>query len=118
MRLLNARTLFFHFFCDCSGFGTSDRGYRVTSLQEALGRGKKSRPNDLTPDFVAVALMGKYLTDNYHGVFYSKAQNLAAELCKAYDEKLELYDVLMMPTNPLKASPIPPAEISVAGTRF
>ena len=90
----------------------------MTSLQEALGRGKKSRPNDLTPDFVAVALMGKYLTDNYHGVFYSKAQNLAAELCKAYDEKLELYDVLMMPTNPLKARPIPSAEISVAGTRF
>ena len=91
------------------------RGYYVTGLQEALGRGFKSRPDDLTPDMITSALLGKYLTDSYYGVFYSKAQNLAAELCKAYDEKLKLFDVLMMPTSPLKATVFPPGDVSIQG---
>jgi amidase len=47
---------------------------------------------------------------NYHGRYHSKAQNLRVLLRRAYDEALEKFDVLAMPTIPFAATPIPPAD--------
>jgi amidase len=47
----------------------------------------------------------------YHrGRYYAKAQNLARRLTAAYDEALARYDLLLMPTLPIKATPIPPPD--------
>ena len=59
--------------------------------------------------------LGKYLQQEYHGVFYSKCQNLARELRKAYDDALKKYDVIIMPTLPLKAPKFPAADLSLEG---
>ena len=49
------------------------------------------------------------MQDNYHGRYYAKAQNLARVLREAYDEALRNVDLLVMPTLPLKATPLPAA---------
>jgi amidase len=59
-----------------------------------------------------VALLGQYMQDNYHGRYYAKAQNLARSLTGAYDRALAEVDLLVMPTLPLKATRIPPADAS------
>ena len=59
--------------------------------------------------------MGKYLQEDYNGIFYGKAQNLGRVLCKAYDEALQKYDVLILPTITTKAPIFPPANPSVKG---
>ena len=48
------------------------------------------------------------MKEQYHGVFYGKAQNLTRRLTKAYDEALEKHDILVMPTTPQTAHEIPP----------
>jgi amidase len=55
-----------------------------------------------------VLMLGEYMHRNYHGRYHSKAQNLRVLLRRAYDEALEKYDVLAMPTIPFTATPIPP----------
>ena len=45
--------------------------------------------------------------DKYRGHYYAKCQNLARRLRAAYDAVLAEHDLLLMPTLPLKATPIP-----------
>lgn len=56
--------------------------------------------------------MGQYLNDQYNGRYYSKAQNLRRTLRAAYDAQLESYDILVMPTTPMRAQEIPPRDCS------
>ncbi len=64
-----------------------------------------------TPNYYD-SLATQYMQDKYHGRYYAKAQNLARLLHSAYDQVLEEIDVLVMPTLPLKATEIPPADVS------
>lgn len=89
--------------------------YYDTTLQEAFARGLKSRPNDLPTTCKLTFMNGRYLLSEYNGTFYSKAQNLGRELSKTYDQVLEDYDVLLMPTIPKKAPTFPSANPSLEG---
>ena len=56
-------------------------------------------------------LLGQYFTQaHYRGHFYAKAQNLNRKLRAAYDAVLNSYDLLLMPTLPMKATPLPPPD--------
>ena len=57
--------------------------------------------------------MGQHMEDNYHGRYYAKAQNLAWSLRNEYDARLKDYDLLIMPTVPLKATKIPPKDCTL-----
>ena len=81
--------------------------YYDTTLQEALSRGLKCHPNDVSKSVKFVRLIAKYLQEEYNNIFYGKAQNLGRVLCKAYDEALQKYDVLILPTLPKKAPVFP-----------
>src|SRR5207247_2921874 len=59
-----------------------------------------------------VTLHDHYIHDNYHALYYSKAQNLARVLRTAYDDALGNVDLLLMPTLPLKATLLPPPNAS------
>jgi amidase len=59
-------------------------------------------------------ILGEYFSRHYHGRFYGKAQNLGRKLRLAYDEILTRHDLLLMPTLPLKATPLPPADAPLA----
>lgn len=52
------------------------------------------------------------MQDYYHNRFYAVAQNLGRKLKEAYDEALQKYDLLVMPTLPLKATLIPTPDTS------
>ncbi len=54
-----------------------------------------------------VILLGQYMADKYYGRYYAKAQNLVYSLRAAYDQALKEVDILIMPTIPMKATPIP-----------
>ncbi|PFX15990.1 Amidase [Stylophora pistillata] len=88
-------------------------GYQVTSLQKWFAQGLKTRANDLSADYKVTAIKGRYLQSNYNDEFYFKARNLAWKLREVFDEVLTKVDVLIMPTNPKKARPLPPPNISL-----
>jgi amidase len=57
-----------------------------------------------------VLLAGGYAVDRRHGRYYAMARNLVPRLRAAYDEALARYDVLVMPTLPLRATVLPPPD--------
>lgn len=74
----------------------------------------RDRANEL-PDTVKVGmLLGAYTDRYYQGYFYFKAQNLRRRLRAAYDDALTKYDLLLMPTTRMMASPIPPPDAPLA----
>ncbi len=97
-----------------NGMGLNWKGKYNVSLLDAFARGRASRPNDLSETVKEVVLLGRYMQQRYHGRYYAKAQNLAPMLKRAYDSALEECDVLVMPTTPMTATPLPTAETSRA----
>jgi amidase len=79
-------------------------------MQEALARGMGTRINDVSPTVKLVLMLGEYMHRNYHGRYHSKAQNLRVLLRQAYDEALQKFDALVMPTIPFTATLIPPPD--------
>ena len=76
-------------------------------LGEAVGR---ARANELSRTLKISMFAGEYFIRHYRGHFYAKAQNLGRLLRKAYDDVLARYDLLLMPTLPMKATPLPPPD--------
>jgi amidase len=92
-----------------NSMGTNWKGHYTTSLLDFYARSRRVRANDLSETVKLVVLLGQYMQDNYHGRYYAKAQNLARVLRGAYDEAFRNLDLLVMPTLPLKATPLPAA---------
>jgi len=95
-----------------NGAGTNWQGFYPTGMMEAYARGWRSRPDDM-PDTVKLVLFaGEFMQRFYHGRYYAKAQNLRRVLRQAYDDALKQFDILVMPTTPMKAQPLPAAGCS------
>jgi amidase len=90
-----------------SGYGMNWKGRYSPRLIQAFHAGRLAHANDLSETVKLVALMGQFLIDEYGGRYYAKAQNLSPWLTAAYDAALSKHDVLVMPTLPLRATPIP-----------
>ncbi|PYN57019.1 MAG: Asp-tRNA(Asn)/Glu-tRNA(Gln) amidotransferase GatCAB subunit A [Candidatus Rokuibacteriota bacterium] len=90
-----------------NSMGTNWKGHYTTSLLDVFAKGWQSRADDLSETTKLVVMLGQYMQDNYHGRYYAKAQNIARSLRGAYDEALQQADLLVMPTLPMKATPIP-----------
>jgi amidase len=92
-----------------NGLGTNWRGLFATSLLDAHSAWWH-RADEL-PDTLKVSmLLGHYFIKHYRGHFYAKAQNLSRKLRGAYDAALADHDLLLMPTLPVKSTPLPPAD--------
>ena len=96
-----------------NAMGTNWKGHYTTSLLDAFARGRRARANDLHETVKLMVLVGQYLQDAYHGRYYAKAQNLARPLTAAYDAALQEVDLLLMPTMPRTAAPLPGPEASL-----
>ena len=96
-----------------NGMGTNWRGLFVTSLLDAHAAWRH-RADELSDTLKLSMLLGHYFTKHYRGHFYAKAQNLSRKLRAAYDAALARYDLLLMPTLPIKATPLPPADAPLA----
>ncbi len=93
-----------------SGYGMNWKGHYSQQLIEAFHAGRLAHANDLSETVKLVMLMGQFLIDEYGGRYYARARNLAPVLTAAYDRALADHDVLVLPTLPLKATPIPGPE--------
>jgi len=89
-----------------NGFGFNWKGLYVTSLLDAHAAWRQ-RADELSDTLKITMLAGYYVMQKYRGHFYAKAQNLARRLTAAYNDALARYDVLLMPTTPVKATPLP-----------
>jgi len=89
-----------------NGMGFNWKGLYTTSLLDAHANWR-ARANELSRTLKISMLIGEYFVRHYRGHFYAKAQNLSRLLRQAYDDVLNRYDLLLMPTLPMKATPIP-----------
>jgi amidase len=89
-----------------NGMGFNWKGLYTTSLLDAHANWR-ARANELSRTLKISMLAGEYFAKYYRGHFYAKAQNLGRLLRKVYDDALKNYDLLLMPTLPMKATPIP-----------
>ncbi len=91
------------------GHGLSRPDLYVTSMIDKL-HGWQLRANELSETTKVLTALGVYIK-KYHGThFYGKAVNVTRRLTEAYDNVLKQYDLLLMPTLPMKAQPLPPAD--------
>jgi amidase len=95
-----------------NSMGTNWKGHYTTSLLDAFAQGRLTRANDFSETVKLFMLLGRYMQERYYGRYYAKAQNLARSLTAAYDVAMRDCDLLVMPTLPLKATRIPPANVS------
>lgn len=97
-----------------NGMGTNWKGHYTTRFLDIYGKSRKTRANEFAQTVKLTMLLGQYMQDQYNGKYYAVAQNTARKLKQAYDIAFEKYDVLIMPTTPMKATTIPSPGISIA----
>jgi amidase len=92
--------------------GFNWRGLYLTDMMEHHARWRGQA--DSLPDTVKTTMiLGEYLSRQYQGRYYGKAQNLARQLRLAYDGLLEHFDLLLMPTLPIRSTPLPSADAAL-----
>lgn len=96
-----------------NGMGFNWKGFYTLSLLDAHSAWRQ-RANELSDSLKITMFVGEYFIRHYRGRFYGKAQNLVRSLKAAYDAELAKYDLLLMPTLPVKATPIPAADAPLA----
>ncbi len=92
-----------------NGFGTGWKGLYVTSLLDRHATWR-DRAEDLPEPMKYIMLLGQHMSTKYRGHYYAKAQNLARRMTAEYDEAMAGYDVIVMPTLPIKATRLPPRD--------
>ena len=79
---------------------------------DAYHRGRLRNADNFSVTVKLVTLLGEYMQTRYGGRYYAKARNLAGQLSRAYNDALSEYDVLVMPTTPMKATVLPGPDAS------
>ncbi|HYM68082.1 MAG TPA: amidase [bacterium] len=92
---------------DGNAMGTNWKGQYNVSLLEAFARGRLCEADSLPETVKFVMLMARHMRQQYHGRYYAKAQNLGRVLTRAYEEAFRDVDLLLLPTLPMKAIPLP-----------
>ncbi|HXA25425.1 MAG TPA: amidase [Acetobacteraceae bacterium] len=93
------------------GYGVSRPDLYVTSLMDHH-RNWQTRANELSETTKAFTLLGSYIRRQHGSRYYGKAMNIARRLTAAYNAALAQYDLLLMPTTPIKATPLPGPDAS------
>jgi len=92
------------------GLGHNWRGRYDTQWVDAFGRARRAQGGDFPPSVKLMLLLGSYTGEQYHSKYYAEAMNLRAELAAAYEDVLAEYDLLAMPTTPMRAHEHDPDE--------
>ncbi|MGH3196361.1 MAG: amidase [Streptosporangiaceae bacterium] len=92
---------------DGNGYGLNWQGRYDPDLIDYYGGKWRSDPTAFSETVKLVMLAGRYTLDRYHGRYYAMARELAPRLRAAYDQALARFDVLVMPTLPVRATPLP-----------
>jgi amidase len=93
------------------GYGLSRSDLYAVSLMD-VHRGWRQRANELSETTKLFLMLGTYINGAHGSRYYGKAMNIARRLTAAYDQVLAQVDLLLMPTTPMKATPLPGPEAS------
>jgi len=96
-----------------NGMGFNWEGLYTTSLLDAHANWR-ARANQLSRTLKISMMAGEYFIRQYRGHYYAKAQNLSRLLRKTYDQAFARHELLLMPTTPMKATPLPPQDAPLA----
>jgi amidase len=88
------------------GYGLSRPDLYVASLMD-FHRGWRHRANELSETTKLFTMLGTYIHQQHGSRYYGKAMNITRRLIAAYDAALAQHDLLLMPTTPMKAQPMP-----------
>jgi amidase len=83
--------------------GTNYQGLFVTSLIDAHAAWRQ-RADELPDTLKLCMLVGSYMAEAYGGRYYGKASNIRRLVRQQHDEMLQRFDLLLMPTTPIKAT--------------
>lgn len=86
------------------GLGHNWKGWFNTGWVDAFGKARRAQGADFPPSVKLTLLTGAYTSERYHSKFYAEAMNLRRELTNEYDAVLEEYDMVAMPTTPMRAN--------------
>ncbi len=87
-----------------NGYGMNWEGLYDPEVMAHYGGRWRADGSDFSETVKLVLLAGGYAVDRHHGRHYAMARNLAPRLRAAYDEALDRFDVLVMPTLPMRAT--------------
>jgi amidase len=93
------------------GYGLSRPDLYAVSLMD-FHRGWRHRANEMSETTKLFLMLGTYINNIYGPRYYGKAMNISRRLTAAYDHALQQFDLLLMPTTPMKATPLPGPEAS------
>ena len=93
------------------GYGLSRSDLYSTSLMD-FHRGWRRQADSLSETTKLLLLFGTYINNIFGPRYYGKALNISRRLTATYDKALKEYDLLLMPTTPMKATPLPPPNAS------
>jgi amidase len=95
---------------DGNGYGMNWSGTYDPEAIDFYGERWRADGSQFPETLKLLLLAGRYTIDTYRGKHYAMARNLVPQLQAAYDDALSRYDVLVMPTTPMRAAPIPPPD--------
>jgi amidase len=100
------------------GYGHNWDGLYDPELIDYYGRQRRETVDRWSPTVTMVALTGQWSIQQLHTRYYAMARNLVFEVRRQYDAALDDVDLLLMPTVPMGARPLPapddPLETRVA----
>ena len=92
---------------DGNGYGMNTPGLYDPELIGHYAQGRREHAAQMSESLKLTMLCGRYAIGRGDGRHYAMARNLALELAAAYDAALDGADVLVLPTLPIVASPLP-----------
>jgi amidase len=92
---------------DGNGYGLGVDGLYDPELMAHFARQRAANADELASTIKATALCGHYGLNTLGGASYAKARNLLPHVRAAYDAALAEHEVLVMPTVPGTAEPLP-----------
>ena len=92
--------------------GPNFRGHSMTEAIRFYYDARRARADLMPVTVKSFLLFAKILRNRYGNYYSAKAQNLVRNIRDTYDASLAKFDLLVMPTTPMKAHKIPPKDAS------
>jgi amidase len=89
------------------GSTTNHAALYMSGASDALSRWH-NRPDEISIPLKVLMLVAEFVSRAYGLHFYGKSQNLMRRMREEYNEALECYDLLLMPTTPQAPTRLPP----------
>jgi amidase len=94
--------------------GPNPKGHSLVEAIRYYYQAQREKADEMPVTVKTVLLCARVMRNRYGNYYSAKAQNLVRIVRAAYDAVFGSYDLLLMPTTPMKAHRIPPPDASLA----